>query len=489
MKIVIAYPPLNKEKGAATLGQNRQFQYFKETTFIYPVVPAQAATLLKQAGHEVVWLDAIAQELSYDEFIFSLWQRDPDIIAFETKTPVIKQHWKIIDEIKSKWHSERETVPRIVLFGDHVTALPIESFQNSRVDFVLTGGDYDFLLLNLVNYLSGQNILLEEGIYYRDGEEIKNAGKFKLNHDLDSLPFIDRELTQWQLYAYKNGNFKRTPGTYIMSGRDCWWGKCTFCSWPQLYPDFRLRKAGNVLDEIGQLIEKYNIREVMDDAGSFPTGAWLNEFCQGMVSRGYNEKIYLDCNMRFGALSEEDFKLMKKANFRLLLFGLESANQKTLDRINKNLKVEQIIEDCKAARASGLFPHITIMFGYPWENYEDALRTLRLGKMLLQKGYAYTMQATMVIPYPGTPLFEECKQNGWLRTEDWNDYDMKQPVMQSEIPDKKIMRLVQSMYGVTFSPEFILRKLFSLKDFDDIKYSLRAAKKVFGHLLDFRQAH
>ena len=208
---------------------------------------------------------------------------------------------------------------------------------------------------------------------------------------------------------------------------------------------------------------------------------------RGQINRGLNKKIYLDCNMRFGALSREEFKLMKKANFRLLLFGLESANQKTLDRINKNLNADKIIGDCKAATQSGLFPHITIMFGYPWETYEDALKTLNLGRFLLRKGLAYTMQATMVIPYPGSPLFEECYANGWLKTLDWNDYDMKQPIMRTQMPEGQIMKLVQGMYSVSFQPEFILRKIFSIRDLDDLKYYLRAAKKVFGHLLDFKK--
>lgn len=515
MKIIISYPPLSKEKGCPTLGQNRQFQYFKEPTYIYPVVPAQAATLLKQAGHEVVWLDCIAEGISYDRFIEIIKEENPDLIAFETKTPVIKQHWKIINEIKGlspqtvtgQSPSEprgtipqepvpfsKGTVPKTVLFGDHITALPEESFQNSQVDFVLTGGDYDFLLLNLCNYLNAQRTtrdagrnMLEPGIYYRDNGQVKDTGKFQLNHDLNSLPFIDRDLTRWQLYAYNNGNYKRTPGTYIMSGRDCWWGKCSFCAWPQMYPQFRIRQPENVLDEIGLLIEKYQVREIMDDTGCFPAGEWLRDFSGGMIKRGYPQKIYLDCNMRFGALSEADFLLMKKANFRLLLFGLESANQKTLEKINKNLKVERIIEDCRLATRAGLFPHITIMFGYPWETYEDALRTLKLGSWLLKKGFAYTMQATLVIPYPGTPLFTECKEKGLLKTMDWDNYDMKQPVMATPMPDEKIMKLVRGMYGVSFQPEFILRKLLTLRDADDLRYSLRAAKKVIGHLFDFSQ--
>jgi len=225
----------------------------------------------------------------------------------------------------------------------------------------------------------------------------------------------------------------------------------------------------------------------MDDTGTFPAGDWLRKFCRGMIERGFNKKIYLDCNMRFGALSLEDFSLMKRANFRLLLFGLQSANQKTLDRLNKNLKVDKIIDDCRLATKAGLYPHITIMFGYPWETYEDALKTLELGTMLLRKGYAYTMQATVAIPYPGTPLFEECKQKNLLSSLDWDDYDMKSPVMKTQIENNKIMGLVRGMYKVSFQPEFILRKVSSLKDIDDLKYYLRAAKKVAGHIFDFKK--
>ena len=322
-----------------------------------------------------------------------------------------------------------------------------------------------------------------------DGERsrtIKNTGKFQLNHDLDSAPFIDRELTQWQNYAYENGNYRRVPGTYIMSGRDCWWGKCTFCSWPTMYNKFRSRSINNVLDEIGELIGKYGVREIMDDSGSFPIGDWLKDFCEGMIARGYNRKVHLDCNMRFGALSGAEYTLMKRAGFRLLLFGIESANQSTLDRINKNVKVEDIIESCKTARGCGLYPHITIMCGYPWETYEQALKTLKLGQWLLRKGYAYTMQATVVIPYPGAPLFDECRANGWLKTEDWPAFDMKNPVMKSPIPDDEIMRLVQSLYGVALNPEFIWNRIISISGFEDISFFLRAFPRVFGHIFDFK---
>ena len=126
------------------------------------------------------------------------------------------------------------------------------------------------------------------------------------------------------------------------------------------------------------------------------------------------------------------------------------------------------------------------MFGYPWETYEDAQNTLKFGQWLLKKGYAYTMQATVVIPYPGSPLFKECKTNSWLKTLDWQRYDMKEPVMNSPIPDEKIMRLVQSLYSIALNPEFIFNKLLSITSVEDVAFFLRAAPRVFGHIFDFK---
>ncbi len=493
MKISISYPPLKSDKGVPLLSQNRQFQWFSNPTYIYPVVPAHAATALKNNGFEVVWDDGIAEELEYVSWEQRLIKNRPDIIMMETKTPVIKKHWKIINKIKES-SKKISWDPSIVLVGDHVTALPEESFNNSKVDFILTGGDYDFLFLNLCKSISlyRKNKIkefidkLEPGIYFKDNGEVANTGKFKLNHDLNELPFIDRKLTKWKLYSEKNGNFLRTPGTYIMSGRDCWHGKCTFCSWTTLYPKFRVRNYENVLDEIGYLVKDVGVKEIMDDTGTFPTGKWLKGFCEGMIERGYNEKVRINCNMRFDGCSLEDYRLMRKAGFRFVLFGLESASNYTLEKINKNMKVETIIDSCKNARRAGLSPHITIMFGYPWEKKEDIENTLKLGAFLLRKNYAKTMQATIVIPYPGTPLFKKCKENNLLKTTNWNRFDMKESVLKSEVQEDFIKSAVNNMYRNAFTPEFIFRMIIGIRDIEDIIFIFRAVKFVFGHITDFK---
>jgi radical SAM superfamily enzyme YgiQ (UPF0313 family) len=190
--------------------------------------------------------------------------------------------------------------------------------------------------------------------------------------------------------------------------------------------------------------------------------------------------------MRFDALNLEQYRLMKRANFRFMLFGLESVNQETLDRIRKGDDRETMLRSCSDAAKAGLEPHLTVMFGYPWEDLEDVNRTVDFAQYLMRKGYAKTLQSTIVIPYPGTPLFKECRENGWLKTEDWERYDMREPVMKTPMGDEKLLEACQRLYRVAFHPEFILRRILSIRGWSDLKFIIRGIRFVLGHLRDFK---
>ena len=481
MKIMVTYPPLISDKGHPTLGQNRQFQWFSNPSYLYPVVPAIAATLLKENDFDVIWKDAIAEQCTVDDYQRFFQTEKPDLVVIETKTPVVKRHWKIISELKLL---SPET--KFVLVGDHVTALPSESLRECpALDYVLTGGDYDVSLLQLAKHLR-DGVDLSKGTWFRQDSEISNTGNFELTHDLDQLPFIDRDLTNWRLY--REYNFKRSPYTYIMAGRDCPWHKCAFCAWTTLYPTFRVRSPENLLNEIGILVEKHGIREIFDDTGTFPTGGWLEKFCQGMIDRGYNKELYYSCNCRVDYVKPRTAKLMKKAGFRLLKMGLESANQNTLDHMNKGIKVEQIREGCKVAKEAGLEVHLTMMVGYPWETRDDTLRTLALAKDLMVRGSADILQATVVVPYPGTPFHQEALENDWFLIDhsDYDRYDMSEPVLKTPMSTDETMGLCNRIYKDIFlSPRYMARRLWEVRSLEDLAFTLKGAKAVFGHIADF----
>jgi radical SAM superfamily enzyme YgiQ (UPF0313 family) len=477
MRVAIAYPPLRCEKGVALLTQNRQFQWFSHPTYIFPVVPATAATMLKRAGHDVLFLDGIAAEMSAGEFDERLAAFAPDLVVVETKTPVVKRHWKWIADYK-------ESAPDVkkVLVGDHVTALPEESMSSCPVDYILTGGDWDFLLRNIIE-AGFAPAKFEPGIWHRGG----NTGRFKLDHDLNSAPWIDRDLCKWRLYAVKNGNFRRTPGTYIMSGRDCWHAKCTFCSWTTLYPTYRTRDPIDVVDEIEMLVNKYGVKELMDDSGSLPVGKWLDTFCHEIIRRGLQKRLRIDCNMRFGRLTLDDYKLMRKAGFRLVLFGVESANQETLDRFCKALKVEDVEKGAAWATKAGLDVHLTFMFGHAWEGKAEIANTVALARRMLAKGWASTLQCTLTIPYPGTPLFKELAEGDGLNTLDWDEYDMRRAITKTPlVSEDEIKCAIREVYRGFLQPAALWHRITSTRTLFDFSFYYRGMRSLFGHLLDFR---
>ena len=148
ISIAVGYPPIKSDKGVPLLSQNRQFQYFNASTYIYPMVPAYAASNLKDKGYKVYWMDGIAEKKEYADWVKELKRIKPDYLMVETKSPIVKKHWKIIDDLKKQ-------VPKmkLVWVGDHISYIPLEIFENSKIDYAITGGDYDFVIVNLLNHV------------------------------------------------------------------------------------------------------------------------------------------------------------------------------------------------------------------------------------------------------------------------------------------------------------------------------------------------
>lgn len=463
MRILMGWPPLSDPRGFHQIGQNRQAQIFHHRAFIYPYVVAMAATVAQAAGHEVRWVDGEAEQLSWDDYCDRLISYWPDWIVWEGKTPAMPRLWELAMKV-------RRIGLKVCLMGDHVTALPEESLQ--YVDAVMEGGMYEQGILNLAE------------------------GKIQAQEsDLKALPLVDRVLTKWWLYAYEagSGNYKYLPGTHSMIGRDCWWrheGGCTFCSWTGLYPKWQVGTVDQLMAEV-ENCARLGIRELFDDTGTFPIGKWLHQFCDEL--RKFNKgarhgkaTVTLGINMRPGALKKDEWKMLGASGFRFILFGLESANRQTIERINKGQQEGDIERSCREATQAGLDPHATCMAGYPFESIQDAQKTIMLTRSLFEKGWLKTLQATIVIPYPGTQLFAEAEREGWLKYgRDWAQYGMDKPVMKCPMSDEELLGMTRGIYKSYLRPATLIRKVMEIRGKDDMRFITNGAKKFIGHLTDF----
>jgi len=437
---------------------------------------------------------------SYNNFIKYIKDKKPDLIAIQTTTPMVARDWQTINDLKASAGADRLDV---VLMGGHVTALPEESFIHSQVDFVLTGGDFDFLLLNLCSQLElskeGAQPNFESGIWYRGGEALVNSGHFKLNHNLNRLPFIDRELTKWRLYnkyfhfggdrsskvpyhSLDKAKLKRSRGrkedpaiAFTMAARTCGWGQNSLLSQSVLYSERRphLRSSSNLLNEIGLLINKYHVNEVIDISSVFPCGSWLRSFCEGMISRGYHQKVKLGCNARIGSLSGEDWQLMRRAGFRRIFFtegqvfeetpvtatGVDTNNAPILAVFQGNLAKKRLFKDIRAAKRAGLETYLTLSFGYPWESKTDAYRKADTARQLLINGWVDSVNGNIVTPYPGSKFFRVCGEQGWLRNKQWELYNNQRIILNNALPDENLYHLVNNFSRPSYHPKFLLRKM------------------------------
>jgi radical SAM superfamily enzyme YgiQ (UPF0313 family) len=268
-------------------------------------------------------------------------------------------------------------------------------------------------------------------VVYTKGDRVRRSPE---NLPFLTLPRPDRVFTRAK--EYTSGNYKYLPGTHIMAASGCWWGKCNFCV--ENNQPYEVRPVEDVISEIEEC-KSLGFKEVFDDSATFPTGDWLS----GFIRRIRKERnLVLGCNCR---IYDYPFVDMERAGFRMLLFGIESANQRTLDRINKGVKVEDIIPTIKKASEAGIEPHIAVMFGYPWESDKDSINTLRLVHFLLKKGYAKTAQASLYSP-KGVPGNQAHK------------------------------KYIKKIYEAAYCPEFWYHKIKEIKTMEDFRYVLRGIK-------------
>ena len=494
MRVAISYPPIINDRGQkAMVSQNRNVQFFQKPTYLLPVVHAQAATWIRDLGHDLYWDDGNAQLKNYETWRRDLLAWKPDVVVFESTTPVMKFYWQTTNEL-------RELLPNtiFIMTGYHSMRKPEETLEESAIDIVLRSNHADFVLAKLIPFIaanrdSWRQSLDVEGLFIRmDDGSYRSTGEFRQVEPLEKSPLVDRDLVEWKNYAFENGNFLQTPGTYASSVvRDCMFGKCTFCRYNGPDLTFSVMPVERSLDEYERLVNKYGVKEIFDDSGVWYRGKEARQFAQGIIDRGLHKKgCYFGFNTRFEYLDEETIKLLAKANFRFVLIGLEAADEETLNRLNKGYQLHHVEQCLTWLTKYGLHPHLTIMVGYYWQTQVQLDRTVNFVNSLMKRGLARTLQVTLCTPLDFTPYHRECIENGVLLTDDYNDHDMSKLIVKTPIPHDRYYEAVRKMYSVAFHPAFVAKQLqfmtkFTKRDWQFLLiYGVRAIRRIRQHVFN-----
>jgi anaerobic magnesium-protoporphyrin IX monomethyl ester cyclase len=431
------------------------------------------ATVLRDNGHEVELLDALAEQRDLD-YVSKIAKRY-DSIVISTSTMSFDEDSQVLAELK-KANKDLDTI----IFGSHPTFMPEYALKKGSIDIIVRR-EPEYVIRDVVNALEKGDDSWKKirGIGYREnGKQILNEF-YPFIENLDEVPFPDRALLPERL-DYFNPIIKRIPYTTMMTSRGCP-GKCTFCTVPYFYgSSVRKRSAENVLDEL-RLIEKQGYREVWIRDETFTFFRERNErVCKTII----DEKMDLTwiCNARVGTVDNEIMELMKKAGCHMIKFGVESGVQEVLNNVKKGVKVEMTRKNFKEAHEVGMDTHAHIMLGMPGDTRETVEKTIRFVREIDPT----TATFGICTPYAGTELFQSVIEKH-PEILDGSSQDLEKVHETAffnqyftDLKPEELEGYVKKAYrNFYFKPGYVLKWLRKIRSMDELKRAVLAGTNIF----------
>ena len=365
------------------------------------------AAYLEKNGVGAEILDANAEFLTVQETAERILHSPAKYIGFTSVTATIPLIYEISSLVKAKNSNKF-----IFAGGPHVTFMAKETLEAcSSLDLVVRG-EGELTALELIEHLEAKrNLGGVRGITFREGKEIIENPDRKAIEDIDAIPFPARHLISRDLYSTSsltNLGIKNSQCDSMITARGCP-NRCIFCSSSAFWKTLRMRSAENVVAELELLVRKYHVRYVdfLDDTLNISV-ARLAKICNLMIEKKLN--IRWSCYARVNNITAELIDLMKKAGCCFIQFGVESGNQEILNKVQKNITLEQVRRACKIVKKAGIKLMCDFMIGLPGDTGETVNQTIKFAKEL-GPNFAFFSITT---PFPGTALYEEYRQAGLL---------------------------------------------------------------------------
>jgi len=199
----------------------------------------------------------------------------------------------------------------------------------------------------------------------------------------------------------------------VITSRGCP-AHCIYCSSTKFWGNrYRFRSATNVLDELGELIERWGIEEVQFEDDNFTAHRKrAQEIFQGIIDRGYHLRFNFPNGVALWTLDPPLIDLMKKAGCYEMTLAFESGCQEVLrDIVKKPTNLKKAAEICAYIRGSGIRTDAFYIIGFPGETREQIRETFRFAERM-KTDIAYFFVAN---PLPGTELYETACSRDMLR--------------------------------------------------------------------------
>jgi anaerobic magnesium-protoporphyrin IX monomethyl ester cyclase len=450
-KILLIFPP------AYTI------KHLRDISPLPPLGIGFLAAIGEKKGFQVDILDALIQGWETE-----ISTANPDIVRVGLTdadiTKAIKEFAPDLVGVSCMFSIQHKIYPHIlqviknadpeiitVAGGAHVTVCQEDVLSDPNCDYIITG-EAEESFFDLIDAIQGKRTLESvDGLGWKqDGSELTLNPKVKWLDDLDQIPFPAYHIMKLERYfGLQATHGKRHAKEFapIITSRGCP-AKCSFCSANKMFGyKFRKRSVENIMSEIRFLKESYGVKEIMFEDDNVTAE---RKHATELFTRLIEEKMELTWDTPNGvglwSLNEEMLDLMKESGCTRLNFPVESGDQEILKNIIKKpldlLRVQNLLAHC---RKIGLEYGMFLVIGSPGEKLSDIWTSFKFAA----KAGCYNPHISVATPYPGTELYDQCKENDYfvneysldqlfissfmLETPDWTEKELRQTILKGRI--------------------------------------------------------
>lgn len=375
--------------------------------YIFSLGVAYVSSSLKKAGFNVVTLNLNHREGEvFDVIKNTVEENNINVVATGGLSPQYHLVKSVIKSAKQVNSNIVTVVGGNIISSDPETAMEALEF----VDFGVIG-EGEITMCELARTLeNGGDFAEVDGLIFKDGSDYKKTNPRKEIDNIDMIPWPDYEGFDLEKHLNVPGagfaGLSKAGMISMVASRSCPF-KCTFC-FHATDTKYRMRSLDNFFAELDYLVSRYNIKYIyMADELFAPNLDRAKEFCD----RIKKYKITWSADFRIDKVKPELLPILKDSGLDIMFFGIESADNRILKSMRKDITIEQSEKVLKMVYDSGIALYGCFIFGDIEETDETAHNTLKWWR----EHSEYQIHLTLVKPFPGTYIYKYACQNGIIK--------------------------------------------------------------------------
>lgn len=383
---------------------------------------AYLAAVVKKSGRDVIAIDAFGSApdaftpvgkaglyvngLDIDDIV----ARIPEDVGLIGVSCMFSNEWPYHKQVINAIARRFPNTP-IILGGEHVSADPDYCFDCCPGVLACAIGEGEDTLVELIAAVeAGRPLSTVDGLAIRtdDGRVIR-TGKRARRRQLSELPWPDWSGMPIENYLSRGigHGVARVRNLPLLASRGCPF-QCAFCSSPQMWGTrWDIRDVDDVVAEMKSLVANYGVNSFsFYDLTAIIRKDWILAFANRLIEEKLNITWNLPSGTRSESLDAEVVRALYASGCRSLTYAPESGSQRTLERIRKRVKLDNMLVSMRASVREGLLQKANIVVGFPGERKRDVLASYAFILRMAAAGVR-DVAVFPFVPYPGSAFHDE----------------------------------------------------------------------------------